>query len=54
MLFRSEQAKELAQLLQRKVTARELAQETELTEEHILEAIRMSGNRIEDIAGGDA
>ena len=50
----AEQAKELAQLLQRKVTARELAQETELTEEHILEAIRMSGNRIEDIAGGDA
>lgn len=46
----AKQAKELAELLQRKVTIEELAQETELAEEEIREAVRMSGNRIEDIA----
>lgn len=50
----AEQAKELAQLLQRKVTVEELALETELTEEQIKDAVRMSGNRIEHIAGGDS
>lgn len=49
----AEQAKELAQLLQRKVTAAELARETELTENQIKDAVRMSGNRIEHIAGED-
>lgn len=46
-------AKELAGLLQRKVTVEELAQETELEEEEIRDAVRMSGNRIEFIADGD-
>lgn len=50
----AEQAKELAQLLQRKVTVEELTLETELTEEQIKDAVRMSGNRIEHIAGGDS
>lgn len=46
------QARELAEVLNRKVTVGELAQETELTEEEIREAVRISGNRIEDIAAG--
>lgn len=45
----AQQAKELAGLLQRKVTVEELAQETELEEEEIRDAVRMSGNRIESI-----
>lgn len=48
----AEQARELAEALNRKVTIGELAQETELTEEEIREAVRMSGNKIEDIAAG--
>lgn len=42
-------ARELAKLLQRKVTVEELAQETELSEDHIREALRFSGSRIEFI-----
>lgn len=42
-------ARELAKLLQRKVTVEELAQETELSEDHIREALRFSGSRIEYI-----
>ncbi len=43
------QARELAELLKRKVTVRELAQETALSEDEIREAVRMSGNQMEDI-----
>lgn len=43
----SEQAKELAESLQRKITAQELAEETGMEIEEILEAIKFSGNRIE-------
>ncbi len=43
------QAKELAETLQRKVTAEELAAETEWSEEEVLEAVRMSGHHIEYI-----
>lgn len=42
-------ARELAEVLQRKVTVAELAAETELTEEEVLEAMRMSGSHIEYI-----
>ncbi|MBQ9990302.1 MAG: hypothetical protein IJP31_05095 [Lachnospiraceae bacterium] len=42
-------AEELAGALRRKVTVEELAEETSLTEEEIREAIRLSGNKIEQI-----
>lgn len=45
----ADQARELAELLKRKVTIGELAQETALSEEEIREAVRMSGNQMEDI-----
>lgn len=45
----SDKAKELAESLQRKVTARELAEETGVELEEILEAVRMSGENIEYI-----
>lgn len=43
----SDQAKELAESLQRKITVEELAEETGIAEEEIREAIKFSGNRIE-------
>lgn len=43
----SEQAKELAESLHRKITVEELAQETGMDEEEIEEAIKFSGNKIE-------
>ncbi len=43
----SDQAKELAESLQRKITVEELAAETGMDEEEIKEAIKFSGNRIE-------
>ena len=43
----SDQAKELAETLHRKITVEELAQETGMNEEEIQEAIRFSGNKIE-------
>ena len=42
-----EAAKELAESLQRKITAEELSEETGMAEEEIREAIRLSGERIE-------
>lgn len=45
----ADRAKEMAESLRRKVTVEELVQETGWDEEKILEAIRMSGNKIEDI-----
>lgn len=45
----AKQARELAEVFQRKVTVAELAAETQLTEEEVLEAIRMSGSHIEYI-----
>ncbi len=45
----ADQARELAQDLGRKVTAAELAQEGVVTEEEILQAIRFSGGKIEDL-----
>lgn len=45
----ADRAKELAEDLNRKITVEELAAETKLSEEEILEAIRMSGNKIEYI-----
>lgn len=45
----SDRAKELAEDLQRKVTVEELAEETGLSKDAILEAVRMSGNNIEYI-----
>ncbi len=45
----ADQARELAQVLERKVTVAELSQEGKLSEEIILEAIRMSGDNIEYI-----
>ncbi len=47
-------AKDLAQDLQRKVTAAELAAETDLSEDDVLEAVRMSGGKIEYIIKEDA
>ncbi len=47
-------ARELAGLLQRKVTVEELAREAGLSEEHIREALRLSGSRIEHITSGQA
>ena len=46
-------AKELAESLQRKVTVDELAEETNLSRDAILEAIRMSGDNIEYISKKD-
>lgn len=43
----SDQAKELAESLQRKISVEELAAETGLDEEEIREAIKFSGNKIE-------
>lgn len=43
----SDQAKELAEALQRKITIEELAEETGIDEEEIREAIKFSGNKIE-------
>lgn len=45
----SDQAKELAESLHRKVTVEELAAETGMSEEDIREAVRMSGDNIEYI-----
>lgn len=45
----ADQARELAEELQRKVTVEELAEETKLSKEAILEAIRISGGSIEYI-----
>ncbi len=42
-------AKELAEALHRKVTVEELREETGMSEKRILDAIRMSGFRMEDI-----
>ena len=42
-------AAELAEALMRKVTPEELAQEGEVTIEEIREAVRLSGNKIEDL-----
>ena len=47
----AEKAKELAGDLRRKVTVKELADETDFTEEEIREAMRISGYQIEDIEG---
>ncbi|MDO4285964.1 MAG: sigma-70 domain-containing protein [Eubacteriales bacterium] len=47
----ADKARELAQDLRRKVTVEELAGEGELSPEQILEAIRLSGNKIEDLEG---
>lgn len=46
----ADKAKELAEELHRKVTPEELAQETGMSLKNILDACRMSGNKIEDIA----
>ena len=46
-------AKELAQSLHRKVTVQELHEETGMSEKRILDAIRMSGFRMEDIELGE-
>ena len=43
----SDQAKELADTLQRKITVEELAEETGISEEEIREAMKLSGNKIE-------
>lgn len=45
----ADKARELAEELHRKVTPQELAQETGISLKSILEAVRMSGFRIEDI-----
>ena len=47
-------AKELAQDLQRKVTVQELVAETELSEDDVLKAVRMSGGKIAYIIKEDA
>ncbi len=49
-----EKANELAEDLRRKVTVEELAAEGEVTEEEILDAIRISGNKIESLEYGDS
>lgn len=43
----AEAAKELAEELCREVTARELAEETDFTEEEIIEAMELTGNKID-------
>ena len=45
----ADKARELAEEYHRKVTVRELAMETNLSEKAILDACRMSGRKIEDI-----
>jgi RNA polymerase primary sigma factor len=45
----ADKAAELAKELRRSVTVEELAAETDLTEDEIIEAIHMTGNNIEDI-----
>lgn len=45
----ADKARELAEELHRKVTPEELVQETGLSMKAVLDAIRMSGNKIEDI-----
>ena len=47
-----EKANELSEDLRRKVTVEELAAEGEVTEEEILDAIRISGNKIESLDYG--
>lgn len=47
----AEKARELAADLRRKVTVKELAEETGMTEEEIEDAMRMSGFAIEDLEG---
>lgn len=47
----AERARELAEELQRKVTVDELAEESKLSKETILDAIRISGGNIEYIEG---
>ena len=44
-------AKELAESLQRKITVAELVEEGKFTEEEVLDAIRISGNRIQYFEG---
>lgn len=46
-------AKELSDVLLRKVTVLELARETEIPEEEIREALRLSAGKIEEIEDGD-
>lgn len=48
-----EEAKKLAQALNRKITVEELMEETSFSEKKIREAIRMSGNKIEYFEGAD-
>lgn len=43
----SDQARELAETLQRKITVEELAEETGMDVDEIMEAIKLSGNKIE-------
>lgn len=50
----ADKAKELSESLQRKVTPKELAEETEIDIEEILEAIRISGDNIEYIEKGNS
>ena len=50
----ADQAKELAESLGRKVTVQELAEETGMTSEEIWEAVRFSGDAIEDISSAEA
>ena len=49
----SEEAKKLAEALNRKITVEELVEETGLTEKKIKDAIRMSGNKITYFEGAD-
>ena len=49
----SEEAKKLAEALNRKITIEELTEETGLTEKKIKDAIRMSGNKITYFEGAD-
>ena len=49
----SEEAKKLAEALNRKITVEELMEETSFSEKKIREAIRMSGNRIGYFKGAD-
>ena len=48
----SDAAKQLAEELHRKVTVEEVAQEMNIDEEEIKEAIRISGNHIDEIEDG--
>lgn len=47
----AQMAKELAKELRRKVTVEELMEETGMSEKEIRDALRMTGNQIEDIEG---